>query len=77
MLAQGISGTIKWTLEDDGTLYFVPVNGKEGTFADTEDCASEWSEYNNVVKRIKSHGIIHLAKNSSYMFDHFFFFGKY
>lgn len=37
MLAKNISGTIKWTLDDDGTLFFTPVDGKEGTFAESAD----------------------------------------
>lgn len=36
MSIQGISGTVKWKLDDEGTLFFEPVNGKEGTFADTK-----------------------------------------
>ena len=68
MLVSGISGTIKWTLEDDGTLYFVPVDGKEGTFADTQRGSREWEPYNKSIKQIKSHGLIHLAKDSSFMF---------
>ena len=68
MLVSGVSGTIKWTLEDDGTLYFVPVDGKEGTFADTQRGSREWEPYNKSIKQIKSKGLIHLAKDSSFMF---------
>lgn len=39
MIAHGISGTISWTLDDEGTLLFEPVNGKEGTFANTKNGA--------------------------------------
>ena len=33
MIDQGISGTVQWILEDNGTLYFTPVFGNDGTFA--------------------------------------------
>lgn len=69
MIAQGVSGTVTWTLDDEGTLYFVPVNGKEGTFADTKGFQREWKFYNIFIKQIKSHGTINLAKNSCYMFS--------
>ena len=77
MLAQGISGTVQWTLDDDGTLYFTPVDGKEGTFDDSIGyigCGAEeyngydWNKYCKKIKRIKSYGLIHLAENSSCMF---------
>ena len=76
MLAQGISGTIKWTLENDGTLYFVPVDGKEGTFAESAGdyfngrswYGYRWNKFGKYIKEIKSAGRINLAKDSSYMF---------
>lgn len=64
----GISGTVKWTLDDEGTLYFAPVDGNEGTFANTKGFQREWETYKTSVKQIKSHGTINLAENSSYMF---------
>ena len=42
MEAKGISGTVKWTLDEKGTLFFEPVSEDEGTFADTEDFEREW-----------------------------------
>ena len=76
MLAQGISGTIRWTIDRDGVLCFIPVNGKEGTFADSDDNVNlnihdggyAWNQYYQHIERIKSKGIIHLAKDSSFMF---------
>ena len=77
MIAQGVSGTVTWTLDDEGTLCFIPVDGKEGTFADSIGyigCELEhyngydWNQHYKKIKRIKSHGLIHLAENSSCMF---------
>lgn len=77
MIDQGISGTIEWTLEDDGILYFTPVFGNDGTFALSDghggwhvehNSGYDWNKYYQNIKRIKSDGIIHLAKDSSYMF---------
>lgn len=62
MLAQGISGTIKWTLDSKGILFFEPVNGKEGTFAATQDFKRDWEHYSGSIKQIKSSGTINLAK---------------
>ena len=45
MLAHGISGTVKWMLDKKGILFFEPVNGDEGTFADAEDFEQEWGSY--------------------------------
>ena len=69
-VAQGISGTIKWTLDEEGTLFFEPVNGEEGTFADTQNYSREWEPYNKSIKQIKSNGKINLANDSNYMFYH-------
>lgn len=76
MSAQGISGTVKWTLDNEETLFFEPVNGKEGTFADSTGgyfkerywCGYEWNKFGKYIKEIRSIGNINLAKNSSYMF---------
>lgn len=73
MSIQGISGTVKWTLDDKGTLLFEPVNGKEGTFADTKKWSTrEWTCYGGSIKQIKSRGKINFAENSSCMFDNCF-----
>lgn len=70
MIAHGISGTIKWTLDEEGTLFFEPVSGDEGTFADYCRESYDWKIlYFNQIKRIKSRGKINLAKNSSAMFQ--------
>lgn len=47
MEAQGISGTIKWVLDDKGTLFFEPVNGKEGTFEESKvlEFSDDWKGY--------------------------------
>ena len=78
ILRQGVSGTIKWTIDDKGVLFFEPVSGDEGTFADSQwvglgdpDNGYEWSEERAGVTQIKSRGKINLAKNSSYMFETF------
>ena len=74
MLAQGTSGTIKWTLDEEGTLFFEPVNGEEGTFAESTSNyhgnwqGYEWNKFGKHIKEIKSIGNVNLAKNSSYMF---------
>ena len=74
MASQGISGTIKWKLDDEGTLFFEPINGKEGTFAEST-CSYhgnwqgyEWNQFGKDIKQIKSTSKINLAKDSSYMF---------
>lgn len=65
MSIQGISGTIKWSLDNKGILLFEPVNGKEGTFADTRNYSRKWQPFRRDIKQIKSKGKINLAKNSS------------
>lgn len=67
-VAQGISETIKWTLDEDGTLSFEPTNGTEGTFEDAQKSGYEWEKYNKSIKQIKSNGKINLASDSADMF---------
>ena len=69
MIAQGISGTVSWTLDDEGTLFFKPVNGDEGTFVDTKNASREWKPYSKFINQIKTCERLSLAKDSSFMFD--------
>lgn len=76
MIAQGISGTIKWMLDDEGTLFFEPINGKEGTFGKSKGYSNyrdsqgyEWNDYGKDIKKICSCGKINLPENVTAMFS--------
>lgn len=70
----GRSGSVRWSIDDEGLMLFEPVDGNEGTLANSqyrksEQCfAREWREYRISIKKIKAIGKIYLPENSINMF---------
>ena len=81
ILHEGVSGSVKWSLDDEGVLFFEPVSGNEGTFANSRgyliapdfstshNSGYDWNNYYQSIKQIKSRGIINLAEDSNFMFQ--------
>lgn len=71
----GISGTVQWSIDDEGLMLFEPVNGNEGTLADSKreksnHCYSrEWEKYRFFIKKIEAIGRVYLPENSMGMFS--------
>ena len=65
---QGVSGTVKWSVDDDGLLLFEPIDGEEGMLNDVLHNDERWSSYSEFIKKIEATGKIYLPKNSSYIF---------
>ena len=72
VLYQGISGTVEWSVDDDGTLLLEPVDGYKGTLADTkkvrDSYCKDWVNYRVLIKKVKGAGKVCLPKNSSLVF---------
>lgn len=72
MLAQGTSKSVKWTISDDGVLFFEPKKGNEGTFANSKFGEKEnsypWLQYRTSIVEVKAAGTLHMAPYSLYMF---------
>ncbi len=72
VLYQGISGTVEWSVDDDGTLLLEPVNGNKGTLAEPRageyHFIRDWVDYRVLIKKVKGAGKVCLPKNSSYIF---------
>lgn len=72
MLASGISKSVKWTISDDGVLFFEPKKGNEGTFANSKfgekENAYPWLQYRTSIVEVKATGTLHMAPYSLYMF---------
>ena len=69
---QGVSGTVKWSVDDDGLLLFEPVNGDEGTFEDTGEKKFIFSHEEIAdfppIEKIEAIGKIYFPEDSSYAF---------
>ena len=72
VLYQGISGTVEWSVDDEGTLLLEPVDGYKGTLANTKKVrgsyCKDWADYRVLIKTVKAAGKVYLPKNSSYVF---------
>lgn len=69
----GRSGSVRWTIDKDGTMLFRPVSGDEGTLAGSKwrkgkDCR-EWEEHRSLIKRVEAIGTIRFPEDSNRMFD--------
>ena len=62
--SQGTEGTVRWILYENGTLYFEPVDGIEGTMSGDRYGNHSWHTNKNAVKRIKSSGKINVGINT-------------
>lgn len=72
-----ISGSVKWSIDDEGLMLFEPVNGVKGTLANTKKdysgiLARDWYnfsyQYIVSVKRIEATGKVYFPKKSTSMF---------
>lgn len=65
----GVSGTVKWSIDCTGLMFFAPLNGNKGTLAGTYKFWREWGEYAQFIEKIRTEGTIYLHKNSSWLFS--------
>lgn len=69
----GRSGSVRWTIDKNGTMLFRPVSGDEGTLASSKwrkgKYCREWEEHRNLIKRVEAIGEIRFPENSNRMFD--------
>lgn len=58
--AEGTSGTVQWTIDEEGTMVFSPVSGTAGTLAATPNEAgdSPFIEYRDQIRKIRFEGTI-------------------
>ena len=58
--AEGTSGTVQWTIDEEGTMVFSPVSGTAGTLAATPNEAgdSPFIEYRDQIRKIRFEGIV-------------------
>lgn len=69
----GISGTVKWSIDNEGLMLFEPIDDSEGMLNEPEGVVGDklergWNCYCEIVKRIKAVGKIYLPIDSSFMF---------
>ena len=70
----GCSGSVRWSIDKDGTMLFRPVDGDEGTLDDSQyrkrlcGYIREWEKYRDLIKKVEAIGKIYLPENSNRMF---------
>ena len=72
LVCQGIQGTVKWSVDDEGLMLLEPVNGYEGTLENTGEkklfYSDEKADSFPPIKKIEAIGKIYLPENSSHAF---------
>lgn len=66
---QGVSGSVKWALNEEGVMLFEPVKGNKGTLACKRDSIHNWFAHWASIKKVEAVGKIYLPKDSSFMFS--------
>ncbi|MBQ4012113.1 MAG: BspA family leucine-rich repeat surface protein, partial [Erysipelotrichales bacterium] len=58
--AEGTSGTVQWTIDEEGTMVFSPVSGTAGTLAATPNEAgdSPFIDYCDQIRKIRFEGTV-------------------
>ena len=70
----GRSGSVRWSIDKNGTMLFRPVDGNEGTLANPkwkngQGYIREWENYRGLIKKVEAIGKIYLPENSNRMFN--------
>lgn len=66
----GISGSVKWSIDDDGLMLFEPVSGNEGLLdGDSLKFEMRLGKYEHLVKRIKARETVYLPEDSNGLFQ--------
>lgn len=67
-----ISGSVKWSIDDDGLMLFEPVSGNEGLLdGDSLKFEMRLGKYEHLVKRIKAREAVYLPEDSSGLFQEY------